>query len=74
MTQAKRLTYRGTVRVSDKDTVIAHELGTIPSFVYLTPLTTGAPTGFGLLTSKTATSIILRGSITGVDLEYNLEA
>jgi len=73
ITQAKRLTYMGSVTaLPDTDTTVAHELGTVPEFVYLTPLTTGV-VGYGILTAKTATSIVVRGSASGVDLEYKLE-
>jgi len=73
ITQEKRHTYQGKVTaLPDVDTVVTHRLGTLPAFVYLTPLTTGVA-GYPSLTAKTATSIVIKGSASGVDLEYKVE-
>ena len=74
ITQEKRNTYQGSVTaLPDTDTTVVHRLGTTPKFVYLTPLTTGVE-GYGILSSKTATSIVARANVSGVDLEFKCEA
>lgn len=55
----------------DADTEIPHTLGKVPDRVYFTVLGTGVA-GFPILAAKSATSITVRGSISGVDFEYEL--
>jgi len=61
-------TYTG---LPDTDTEIGHTLGKEPEFVYFTPLSSGVA-GFPLLTAKSATSITVKASISGVDFVYEL--
>jgi len=55
----------------DTDTEIGHTLGKEPVRVYFTPLSSGVA-GFPLLTAKSATSITVKASVSGVDFEYEL--
>jgi len=59
--------------VADTDTEIAHALGLIPTSVTLTPKTT-AVVGAAYLSAKSASSITIRASISGVDIDWNLVA
>ena len=55
----------------DADTEIAHGLGITPTEVTLVPKTT-AVLGYTMLTTKSATSITIRASVSGVDVDYSL--
>ena len=55
--------------IPDTDTEIAHGLGVVPVEVTLVPKTTGAA-GYGLLSARSTTSITIRGSVSGVDIDY----
>ena len=59
--------------VADTDTVIAHALGLTPTSVTLAPKTT-AVLGYAMLSAKSATSITIRASISGVDIDWNIVA
>ena len=59
--------------VADTDVEVAHGIGVIPTSVTLTPKTT-AVVGVAYLSAKSATSITIRASISGVDVDYNLVA
>lgn len=73
ITQAMRRTLSGTVTLPNVDTEVTHDLGSVPTFVYLTPLTTGVA-GYPSLTARTITSIVIKGSVSGVNVEYKVEA
>jgi len=61
--------------VPDVDTEVAHNLGVTPTFVILKPVT-GGVTGFLLenKSARSATSITIRASVSGVDAEIILIA
>ena len=59
--------------VADTDTEVAHALGLTPTEVTLVPKTT-AVAGYTMLSAKSATSITIRASISGVDTDYSLVA
>lgn len=65
--------HKTATSVADTDTTVAHTLGITPVTVVLTAKTTGAA-GYGRLVSKSSTCIIIRGSISGVDLDIDLYA
>ena len=59
--------------VPDADTEIAHGLGVIPEEVTLVPQSTGVA-GYIMESARSATSITVIASISGVDLRYTLIA
>jgi len=69
---SEELYEKGTyTAIPDTDTEISHTLGKEPEFVFLTPLSSGVE-GYPILVAKSATSIIVRGNVSGVDFEYLL--
>ena len=62
-----------SVAVEDVDREIAHALGLTPTSVTLTPKTT-AVVGVAYMSAKSASSITIRASISGVDIDYSIVA
>jgi len=55
----------------DTDTEITHGLGLTPTTVFLEPLTTGVE-GFASESARSATSITIRASVSGVDVNWKV--
>jgi len=55
----------------DADTEIAHDLGVTPSELVLVPQTT-AVIGYALESARSATSITIRASTSGVDIKWTV--
>jgi len=53
----------------DTDTEIAHDLGTLPAILNLVPQTTGVA-GYVMESARSATSITIRASASGVDVKW----
>jgi len=68
------LTDSGTeTAVPDTDTEVAHSLGVTPSELVLVPQTTGV-IGYMLESARSATSITIRASTSGVDCKWTVMA
>jgi len=57
--------------VPDTDTEVAHRLGKEPTTVILTPQSTGV-IGYALESARSATSITIRGNVSGVDVRWKV--
>ena len=57
----------------DTDTVVVHGLGRTPTAVFLEPLSTGVE-GYALETTRSATSVTVRGNVSGVDVNWKVLA
>jgi len=53
----------------DTDTEISHDLGVLPATLNLVPQTTGVA-GYVMETTRSATSITIRASTSGVDVKW----